>query len=462
MGCFFDSGPDFGTRLDVGDDGSQLVNFTMGFTFPFYGIVYNSVFVNSNGNLTFNTPSSLFVPTFEDFIDGPPRIAPYKIDLDTTCLPPTNGVFVKQFPDRLIVTYLRDAYFFCPNNPQINSFQVVLFNTGLIRFAYCTLDNTLPAGDFIPSFPLVGVASGDGGPSSIFQYNPPANFNPQQTVVGPTGFLDQNNQFLDWQFNGNNYDLLLLPCLPFIVSCPANITQDNDPEQCGAIVNYPDPTVTSTCPDFVPDVTVSCTPASGSFFDVGTTTVTCTATDDAGNQSSCSFEITVEDTEPPTIMCPVDITQDNDPGECGAFVNYPDPTVSDNCPDVTVSCTPASGSFFDVGTTTVTCTATDDAGNQSSCSFEVTVEDTEPPTIMCPNNITVRSDAQQNGAIVNYPDPAVTDNCPGVMFSCTPASGSFFPIGETQVICTATDATGNTAECTFLVRVIADPCRLLS
>ncbi|MFZ0371629.1 MAG: HYR domain-containing protein [Halobacillus sp.] len=289
MGCFFDSGPDFGTRLDVGDDDSQLVNFTMGFTFSFYGIVHNSVFVNSNGNLTFNTASSEFTPTFPDFINGPPRIAPYWIDLDTTCLPPTNGVFVKQFPDRLIVTYLRDAYFSCPANPQINTFQVVLFNTGLIRFAYCTLDNTFPAGDANPSFPLVGVASGYGGPSSIFRYNPPANFDPQQTVVGPPGFLDENNEYLDWQFNGNNYDLLLHPCLPFSDSCPANITQVNDTRQSGAIVNYTDPTVTGACPD----VTVSCTPASGSFFPIGDTQVTCTATDTTGNTTECTFIVRV-------------------------------------------------------------------------------------------------------------------------------------------------------------------------
>lgn len=223
MGCLFDNGPDFGTRLAVGDDTSQLVNFTMGFTFPFYGIVYTSVFVNANGNLTFEQLSNNALPSFQEFIDGPPRISPFWIDLDTTCLPSTNGVFVKQLPDRLIVTYLRDAYFPCPNHPQINTFQVVLFNTGLIRFAYSTLDNNLPLGS---SFPLVGVASGSGGPSSIFQYNPPANSNPNQTVTGPTGFLDQNNQFLDWVFDGTNYDLLLIPCVQSTRGIPFLLEKD--------------------------------------------------------------------------------------------------------------------------------------------------------------------------------------------------------------------------------------------
>ncbi|WP_163538970.1 SBBP repeat-containing protein [Gracilibacillus sp. YIM 98692] len=149
------------------------------------------------------------------------------------------------------------------------------------------------------------------------------------------------------------------------------------------------------------------------------------------------------------LICPDDITVNNDDGQCGAIVSFSSP--------LGAICTPASGAFFQVGTTEVICTE----GNQS-CSFFITVLDNEPPTITCPDNITVRSDPRRNGAIVNYASPTVTDNCPGVTFSCTPASGSFFPIGETLVTCTATDASGNTAECKFIVRVIADPCRLLS
>ncbi|WP_205600776.1 HYR domain-containing protein [Gracilibacillus sp. YIM 98692] len=84
------------------------------------------------------------------------------------------------------------------------------------------------------------------------------------------------------------------------------------------------------------------------------------------------------------------------------------------------------------------------------------------PSITCPDNITVRNDPRKNGAIVHYPDPIVSDDFPGVTFSCEPASGSFFPIGETTVTCTATNVGGFTAECTFIVRVVADPCRLLS
>ena len=115
-------------------------------------------------------------------------------------------------------------------------------------------------------------------------------------------------------------------------------------------------------------------------FPVGTTTVIATALNGAG-YDSCSFKVIVEDTEPPVITCPANITQANDPGQCGAVINYT-VTATDNCTSsVTVTVQPASGTFFPVGITTVNATATDASGNTSTCSFTVTVNDVEPPVI---------------------------------------------------------------------------------
>src|SRR5690606_28986248 len=125
-------------------------------------------------------------------------------------------------------------------------------------------------------------------------------------------------------------------------------------------------------------------------FSIGTTTVTYTATDGAGNTATCSFDVTVVDTEVPVIAnCPTDITLSTDASSCDAVVTWTAPTASDNC-SVSLSSSHNSGAVFPIGTTTVTYTATDGAGNTATCSFNVTVVDTEAPTVnVCPNDTIV-------------------------------------------------------------------------
>ena len=146
------------------------------------------------------------------------------------------------------------------------------------------------------------------------------------------------------------------------IVCPLDVTVSNDPNQCGAVVSYPPPTGSCTA--------VVCSPASGSFFPVGTTPTIC---DDPQAISSCTFNVTVNDTQPPQITCPADINQDLPPGDPSGPVSYPPPTFSDNCPGDTASCVPPSGSTFTAGTTPVTCTDTDASGNTATCTFNVTL-----------------------------------------------------------------------------------------
>ena len=232
------------------------------------------------------------------------------------------------------------------------------------------------------------------------------------------------------------------------LSCPANITQANDANQCGAVVKYPAPGFTGNCG------TVSSSHASGSFFPVGTTTVVVTGQRLDGTSDSCSFTVTVNDTQPPVTTCPANIVTSAAPNQCAAVVTFT-ATVTDNCPGATVTCLPASGSAFPVGTTTVTCTGKDAANNTSTCTFTVKVNDTQPPTITCPANVTAVSD--QNAClspacqVVSYTAPVAGDNCSGVTTVCSPPSGSCFSVGVSTVTCTATDASGNTATCSFTV-----------
>ena len=239
------------------------------------------------------------------------------------------------------------------------------------------------------------------------------------------------------------------------ISCPANITQGSDPGDCGAVVSYTAPVGADNCPGQT--TTQIAGLSSGSTFPVGTTTNTFLVTDAAGNTASCSFTVTVNDTENPTISCPANITVGNDIGNCSAIVNYSPPSGLDNCPGQTTSQTAglASGSTFPLGTTTNTFVVTDAAGNTASCSFTVTVNDTENPTISCPSNITVGNDAGSCNAVVTYSTPSGLDNCPGQTTVQTAglASGSTFPLGSTTNTFEVTDVAGNTASCSFTVTV---------
>src|SRR6185295_3201158 len=124
---------------------------------------------------------------------------------------------------------------------------------------------------------------------------------------------------------------------------------------------------------------VTCSPASGSTFAIGTTTVTCSATDAHGNTGSCTFTVKVQDTTAPTVNCPANMTLEAT-GPAGATASFT-ATASDIVDGSdAVTCSPASGSTFAIGTTTVTCSATDAHGNTGSCTFTVKVEDTMAPT----------------------------------------------------------------------------------
>ena len=199
--------------------------------------------------------------------------------------------------------------------------------------------------------------------------------------------------------------------LPDII-CIADTTVDNTPGACSASVAFGADTNTA-----VPTATLfyrigNTAITSPHVFPVGTTTVIATALNGAG-YDSCSFKVMVEDTEPPVVTCPANITQANDPGQCGAVINYT-VTATDNCTSsVTVTVQPASGSFFPVGVTTVTATATDAAGNTSACSFTVTVNDVEPPVIhdlfVTPPVLWPPNHKMKNVDV----DYTSTDNCPG-------------------------------------------------
>jgi predicted metallo-beta-lactamase superfamily hydrolase len=214
-------------------------------------------------------------------------------------------------------------------------------------------------------------------------------------------------------------------------------------------------TVTFTVGSNDPTATVSCDPASGSTFPLGITTVTCTATNatDPPAQGSFTVTVTLVDTTPPVVTVPADIpTTATVASGTGATFSA---SASDNLDgSITPTCSPASGANFPVGTTTVTCSATDAHGNTGTASFHVTVTlvDTTPPVVTAPADL-VREATSGAGAVVTFSATA-TDNLDGALTpSCAPASGSTFPLGATTVSCSATDAHGNTGTDTFKITI---------
>jgi Ca2+-binding RTX toxin-like protein len=199
-------------------------------------------------------------------------------------------------------------------------------------------------------------------------------------------------------------------------------------------------------------VPVVCDPASGDRFLVGTTTVNCFARDAAANEGRGSFTVTVNSSNtPPVINQPADITQEAT-SSTGNVVNYPVVTATDaQDGTLTATCTPARGTRFPIGTTTVTCTATDSGGLSDAKTFRITIQDTTPPTLTPPSdrtiNITACAQSPSIGTAtasdVASPPVTITDNRP-----------SPWPIGiTTTVTWTARDSRGNTTTRTQRVTV---------
>ncbi len=190
---------------------------------------------------------------------------------------------------------------------------------------------------------------------------------------------------------------------PVISGVPANLTLECDePIPPGTT-----PSATDNCdPD--PELTMGEQRIDGICEDNYTIVRSWTATDRCGNSSSMSQQIHFEDTTPPVLIgVPADIT-----AECIDNSN-PVVTATDNCDPMveinmtTTSADPCVGNNVRI----LTWTATDNCGNTSTTSQQITLEDTTPPTLTgVPDDVTAECDA-----IPPRMDPVATDTCSGVL-----------------------------------------------
>ena len=354
---------------------------------------------------------------------------------------------------------------------------------GDCAYTVAASDSTLDASNFTDN---CGIASVTHTLISKFPisagYSSPLAGTLAGTTFTLTGALSTVVYTIRWtvtDVNGNtstcNQILIVRDGEPPVITCPANqirLTSTNGlPGDCSytAVGTEFNATATDNCDNSVfllNDYDFSQSLA-GSEFPSGNTTVTWTAIDNAFNTSSCSFVITVNDDVAPVFTyCPPDVTLNNVSGDCENFVVWERPTLTglSGGPDVTDNCTTAgdlvmtetiddpsvqgainnnypfdaqsganifAASSFPVGTTTITYVVADTSGNTASCSFTVTILDTEAPTISNPGPQVLGS-VCANATVPNYMALAnVFDNCgnqvtvtqypaPGTLLSAIP------------------------------------------
>jgi probable HAF family extracellular repeat protein len=281
---------------------------------------------------------------------------------------------------------------------------------------------------------------------------PPGVYDPPDPCVSERAYADEDIRIVVLTASASHWNIAIPAgdSTPPTVTVPADMTREATGAG-GAAVSF-----SASAHDAVDgDLTPTCSPASGSTFALGETTVTCSATDSHHNTGSNTFKVTVRDTTGPAVTVPADKTAEAT-GASGAAVTYSGQSASDLVDgSLTAACLPASGSTFALGDTTVTCSATDAHGNTGSKTFKVTVRDTTAPAVTVPADKTVTATGP-GGAVVTYSGQSASDLVDGSLTpTCLPASGSTFPVGETTVTCSATDSHGNTGSKTFKITVQA-------
>ena len=202
-------------------------------------------------------------------------------------------------------------------------------------------------------------------------------------------------------------------------------------------------------------LSITQTPTEGTSI-TSATTVTLVATDDAGNSTSCTFNVDPKEFEAPTLVCPGTQMVDFDANCEYALLDYSGiTTLSDNCdPNPSLVQVPAPGTAI-TETTSVTLTATDAMGNSTSCSFSVVPSDVTMPAITCPDTQLQSLNENCEASLLDYTILAVvSDNCdasPAITQS--PVLGTTIN-SNTTVTLTATDASGNSSSCTFTVEPV--------
>ncbi|MGH7651395.1 MAG: HYR domain-containing protein [Gemmatimonadaceae bacterium] len=437
--------------VNGGDDG-RIVDLPIGFDFNFYGNTYSKLNLYLNGFVTFgpavagdfyqvaslggipstSDPNNMIAFAWSDWVPGNvPGSMTYE----------TRG----SAPNRRFVVQLKGV----PESGGSGNLtaQLVLSEGSNDITMYVTHLNITNGANRVTQ----GIENAGGTEATFDSVMTGGGLSPRVR-----GFFSLTNDAL--RFSPANVAVNQPP----VVVPPANFTVSTDAGVCKATVNIGVASVSDDAPGSTVAGVRSDAAALDAAYPKGVTTVTWTATDAGGLTASANQIVTVSDKENPSVRAPASIVVGNDPGQASASVPVGSADAQDNCQTVSVSGSRGDGGalqgIYPVGVTTITWTATDASGNTASATQYVTVRDQEAPSLTVPGDLALNA-TSPSGAAVTFAVSAV-DNVGVTVVSCTPASGSNFPIGNTLVTCVVSDAAGNKSTKTFNVSVAAAPPQL--
>ena len=442
------------------------------------------------GNITLNAVSASATPTFTYTIVSPPAHGVLSGSGPTFTYTPAqdfNGAdsFTFKVNDgrhdsntstvNITVTEVNDAPVATADSSSTNEDAHV----DLSAIDFASNDSTGPANESLQLLTVTSVsatANTHGSVSlsnGIVTYTPDANFN---------GAASFEYQVCD---NGNTNGSPDAQCATGVVNVTVNPVNDAPTANSQSVSTNSNTPVSITLTgndletaDLVFAVTVS--PTHGSLSGTGanltyTPNANYSGPDsfqftvrDAGDGSAAALtsaaatvSITVNDTVAPVVNAPANVTVNTGAGAttCGAVVTAAQlgtATATDNAGSVSIARNGVpAGNVFPVGTTTITYTATDGAGNSSTATQTVTVIDNTAPTLTAPAPTSVNADGTGHATIPNVVAGTIaSDNCGPVTVTQSPLAGTVVGVGTHLITIMATDAAGNASTTTTTFRVI--------
>ncbi len=284
----------------------------------------------------------------------------------------------------------------------------------------------------------------------------------QTITVGTTGLWEYQLSSMIDVVAGNEYTIDIQP-----LSSPVSLQKNDGNPYAGGRNNI------SATSDFVfstkilqrPDLDNGSTDSDGlaSFGlsqttftcgDIGSNTVTLTATDNLGNSSSCVANVTVNDVTPPTASCQNTTAFIDALGMATIVAGDIDGGSTDNCSGFTLSASQTSFNCGNIGSVPVTLTVTDAGSNTATCSATVTVADNTPPTALCQNHTLVLNGSGSATLTVANINNGSSDNCGLSTLALSQTAFNCSNIGSSNTVTlTVTDVNSLVSSCTATVTV---------